>query len=203
MPSFRRIVAAAAVAGLACGVLLTLLQHVEIVPLIRQAEAFEAGGHDELPTLLSTLAANVLVATGFALLLAAAIAFKPGSGWRRGLAWGVAGFVAFFVAPSIGLPPELPGAEHAPLTNRQLWWVGTALFTAAGLWLAVFVGHAAARVAGLALIVAPHLLGAPGHTLHGGGVPAELAREFVRATYLVNALFWLALGALVGRLSTR
>jgi hypothetical protein len=34
-------------------------------------------------------------------------------------------------APAIGLPPELPGIEAAALQSRQLWWVATAVATAA------------------------------------------------------------------------
>ena len=197
---FARIARAGAIAGPACGALLTLLQQFEVVPLIRQAEAFEPGGAGHAPLLWATLAANVVLATGFALLLAAALAFDHAAGWRRGLIWGAAGYLAFFVAPALGLPPELPGAEVAPLGARQLWWAAAAAFCAAGLGLAIFARRAPLRVLGLFLIAAPHIAGAPAHSLHAGSLPPELHRAFVRATYLANGAFWLALGALVGQL---
>lgn len=194
---FGRLVFAAAFAGLAAGLLLTALQQVEIVPLLRQAEMFEQDPHHKSPVLLATIAANVVLATGFALLLAAAMSLRGMSGWRAGLLWGVAGYVVFFVAPSLGLPPELPGTLPAPLFDRQLWWVGAVASTAAGLWLAAFAQRPAWRVVGLALIALPHLIGAPRPVALGGTAPVELARQFVFATYLVNGLFWLTLGALL------
>jgi cobalt transporter subunit CbtA len=200
---FRQIAVIAAIAGLACGVLLTLLQQVEIVPLIRQAELFEKGAHGAPPGWLATLAANVVLATGFALLLAAAIVHRGTAGWRRGLLWGAAGYLAFFAAPALGLPPELPGAEHAALVNRQAWWIATAASSAGGLWIACFTKVHAVRALGIVLIVLPHLAGAPDHAIHGSSVPAELAAEFVRAAWLVNAMFWLALGTLTAALAAR
>ncbi len=138
------------------------------------------------------------MATGFALLLAAAISIRDQAGWRRGLLWGAAGYGVFFLAPALGLPPELPGTQSAPLFDRQLWWAGTAASSAIGLWLAAFARHGALRVLGLALIAAPQVVGAPQPLSHGATAPDELARDFLRASYFVNAIFWLALGALVG-----
>src|ERR1700745_2045609 len=55
--------------------------------------------------------------------------------WRTGLFWGLAGFATFTLAPGLGLPPELPGTEAAPLLQRQLWWVTTAAATGGGMAL--------------------------------------------------------------------
>ena len=57
--------------------------------------------------------------------------------WREGFLLGPGGFAAFVIAPSLGLPPELPGIP-APLTPRQLRSLATALATPIGLWLVVF-----------------------------------------------------------------
>ena len=63
-----------------------------------------------------TVLANVLTGVGFALVvLAAMVALlkrKPAAkiDWRYGLLWGAAGYVIFFLAPGLGLPPEIPGA---------------------------------------------------------------------------------------------
>jgi len=115
--------------------------------------------------------------------------------------WGVAGYLVFFVAPALGLPPELPGTEAAPLRDRQVWWTATVIFSAAGLGFAAFGKSIAVRALGLALIAAPHIVGAPVPAVHGGTAPPELVRAFTRAAYLANAAFWLALGALAGGFS--
>lgn len=154
----------------------------------------------EAPSLVLTAAANVVLATGFALLLAVAISLQERTGWRWGLAWGLAGYAAFFVAPAIGMPPELPGVDGGALHGRQLWWVATAASTAAGLALAVFAKHPALRIAGLAFIALPQFILAPQPHAHGGTAHAALSRDFVRAAYVANALFWLTLGAVAGAL---
>ena len=188
---------AAAPAGLLAGILLTALQLIEIVALLRAAEAFEPAGHGHAPSLLATAAANVTLATAFALLILAASSLRGGLDWRRGLLWGVAGYAVFFAAPALGLPPELPGSESAPLHARQIWWLGTVACTAGGLGLGAFGVRSWIRAAGVALLLMPHAIGAPASTGQSG-VPADLARQFFVSTAIVNAAFWLALGALAG-----
>lgn len=156
-----------------------------------------------------TVLANVLTATAFALLLLAAMAAVQS--WRgdvpaataQGLLWGVAGYLSFYVAPAIGLPPEIPGAQSAALEARQLWWTLTVGSTASGLALLSLV-RAPWRWAGLPLLVLPQLLGAPPHAgapfaAHGPVAAAELtliANQFLVATAVANALYWLTLGGL-------
>ena len=129
--------------------------------------------------------------------LAAAISIRGSADWRAGLLWGAAGYAVFFVAPSLGLPPELPGSLPGPLLDRQIWWLGTVACSAAGLWLAAFGRGATWRIAGLALIALPHLIGAPRPVALGGSAPEQLEHHFARATYVVNAVFWATLGVLV------
>ena len=211
---FKRIVAAAALAGALSGLLLTGVQQIEIAPLIRSAEAQEAAnaasGVDssglpahqaweprdgwERPT--ATAVANTVLATAYALLLAAALSVRRQSGARAGLAWGIAGYAVFFVAPALGIAPLLPGSDAAPLADRQMWWVGAVSCSAAGLWLTAFAKSPLPRIAGIALIVAPHVIGAP-QAPAGAPNDADAAREFIRATYLANAALWLALGTSV------
>jgi cobalt transporter subunit CbtA len=216
VPLFARIVAGAAIAGVVAGLLLTGLQQIEIAPMLRDAEVREAAAAREqqstthaadaphwapvngVEQLAATAIANVALGVGFALLLGAAMVLHGHSGWRPGLLWGLAGFAVLYVAPSLGLPPELPGADAAPLQARTMWWVGTVAASATGLWVVVFARSAALRIAGIALIVAPHLIGAPLPATNSGIVPAEAARRFVRAAALVNGAFWIALGVLLG-----
>ena len=93
-----------------------------------------------------TVAANILTAIGFALLLTGVYAIRGRQVmWREGLLWGLAGFVVFTAAPGLGLPPELPGMAVAELTARQTWWIATAAATAGGLCLLAFRPAAWAR----------------------------------------------------------
>ncbi|MBT4770405.1 MAG: cobalt transporter [Rhodospirillaceae bacterium] len=153
------------------------------------------GGSDRT---LITLLVNLVMATGFALLLCAAFALRGDGDARKGLLWGAAGFLVFNLAPALGLPPELPGAYAAPLFERQTWWLGTIIATGSGLGLITLRREHLARIAGLALLVTPHLIGAPQPETHGGNVPIELAHQFLIATLVTAGLFWLLLGALAG-----
>ncbi|QJQ01612.1 hypothetical protein C798_15625 [Herbaspirillum rubrisubalbicans Os34] len=146
-----------------------------------------------------TVLANVSMAVGFALMLVAAFALSGRTiSWRSGLLWGLAGYGVFFVAPSLGLPPEVPGTLAAPLHARQLWWVMTAAMTAASLGLFVFTRGWPYKLVGVLLLVVPHLVGAPQPEVHGSVAPEELAQAFIHATALANVVFWLALGGLTG-----
>lgn len=146
-----------------------------------------------------TVLANISMAIGFGLFLAAAIVISGKQvTWRSGLLWGVAGYLVFFVAPSLGLPPEVPGTMAAPLHARQLWWVMTAGMTAAGLGLGVYARHWALKLLGVVLLIVPHVIGAPHPAVHGSAAPEELAQAFIHATALANGLFWVTLGGLTG-----
>ena len=80
----------------------------------------------------------------------------------NGVLWGLAGFVAFQLAPAFGLPPELPGMPAADLVARQIWWWATALATGAGL-LRASPDSATGPAIGVAavLMLLPHIIGAP------------------------------------------
>ena len=183
--------------------MLTAIQQIQVEPLIRAAEAFEAAHDAGAPSIIATAVANIVLATAFALFLCAAMTLRPAAGWRAGIAWGLAGYVVFFVAPAIGLPPELPGTESAALHERQLWWAFVAANTAAGLALIVFCKATLLRALGVVVLVLPHVVGAPHPSLHASSVPADLAGAFVRASYVANAVFWLVLGTIAGFLMRR
>lgn len=148
---------------------------------------------------LFTALADVTMAVGFGLLLAVAFCLRgEKGGWRTGLLWGLAGYVVFFAAPSLGLHPEIPGTEAAPLADRQFWWSMTAALTAGGLSLLVFAKNWPLKVIGAVLLIVPHLIGAPQPEIHHSAAPIELAHAFIYATAIANAVFWLALGGLMG-----
>src|SRR5579864_2608386 len=158
MAIFPRLVCAALCAGLLAGIVAAAAHQVATVPLILAAERYEqqatvptADDHaragwepgNGIERTLYTLAADLLAAIGFALLLAAGLALRGGAvTWRDGLFWGLAGFAVFTLAPGLGLPPEIPGTAAAPLAARQLWWVATAVATGAGLALLVYTRRA-------------------------------------------------------------
>jgi len=215
MAVFRRLVFAALCAGLLSGVFATAAHQIGTVPAILEAELSEkpamsmAEGADQhagawepengVKRTGYTLLADVLTGTGFALLLAAGLALRGGEvTWRDGLFWGLAGFAAFTIAPSLGLPPQLPGTAAAPLLERQLWWISTAVLTGCGLALFAFTTRAPLTVIGAILIVLPHLYGAPRALEHTAAAPEALAHRFIVAATVTNFIFWMILGASTG-----
>jgi cobalt transporter subunit CbtA len=196
----RGLLLPALLAGAIAGLAATLLQQIFLAPLILQAEALEMAAHLHdaadagAARTAYTLLFNCLAMFGFALLLSACYALRGGVGWREGLLWGLAGFASFTLAPALGLPPELPGTQAAPLSTRQLWWLLATTATAAGLACMVFSRPLALRLLGMGLIVLPHLAGAP-HALQTSAVPAEMARRFALGSVAISALVWLILGA--------
>jgi cobalt transporter subunit CbtA len=152
-----------------------------------------------------TVLANVLGGIGFAFLLAA-VSVLSGIEItaRNGVIWGLGGFVALQLAPAFGLPPELPGMPAADLVARQVWWVGTALATGAGMLAIAKLRNGTGIVIAAVLILAPHVIGAPQLAgEHATSVPANLATSFAAATLGTGALFWLIAGPLFGWLNER
>ena len=219
----KRIARTAGFAGLLAAIVLTLLQSLWVGPLIQQAETYESAGHqheeaaaahqhehgaaaghshdgeawapeDGWQRHLSTGLSNLVVAVGFALMLAGLFTLRAPQKTWQGLLWGLAGFATFVLAPSAGLPPELPGTAAADLLLRQYWWAGTAASTAGGLALLVFARHGLLRVLGLVILAIPHLVGAPQPQVHASLAPEALEHQFILASLLTNAVFWSALG---------
>jgi len=148
--------------------------------------------------------ANLLSGFGFALILVAVSEFAGGiSSWRSGMLWGFAGFAVFTLAPGLGLPPELPAMPAADLGARQAWWVATVVATAIGLALIAFRGTVALSIVGVALIVAPHIVGAPQPESHTSPIPEGLHHQFVVASTVTNLVFWVLLGGIVGVVRSR
>ena len=209
MAVFRRLVFAALCAGLLSGIFATVAHQIATVPLILQAETYEKPSEHEhtrawepqngVERTAYTLLADILTGVGFALLLGAGLTLRGGEiGWRQGLLWGLAGFATFTIAPNLGFPPQLPGSQAAPLFDRQLWWVGTAVATGGALALIAFTTRARWALLATVLIVSPHLYGAPEPPEHIPAVPAALTHHFIITATVVNFLFWLILGAATG-----
>ncbi|HEV2547874.1 MAG TPA: CbtA family protein [Stellaceae bacterium] len=212
---FRRIFLTAFIAGIVAGLVSGTLHVAKLSPLIAAAETFEMRDHDadhesaawepasgwQRPG--ATLLADMVIACGFGLLLSAGFALREILAGRetdtvQGLLWGFAGFAAFSLAPALGLPPTLPGTAVADLVLRQSWWLGTALATASGLGLIAFGRGPAWRAAGIALLVLPHLVGAPLPAADAAGPSAQLGARFAAASLVIAAIFWAVLGSLGG-----
>ena len=209
----KSLLIAAAVTSLLAGLLLTLVQQLQIIPILEQAEQIEAQrhhDHDEtehehiwmpqqgMERHAFTALSNVLLALGFTLILAAAVQLtRRKLDWRQGLLWGLAGYAVFFLAPAFGMTPDLPGMDSADLEQRQLWWMMTSACTGLALALLVFKRSWMFRLAGLMVLALPHLIGAPQQSADAN-IPMDLLQAFLIASLIVNALFWLFLGGFYG-----
>ena len=220
---FQRIFLTALIAGAVAGLFTAGIQRIKIIPLIDQAEVYEAGephsgdagtGVTEawrpqagLERAAYTALADVLAGIGFAFLLTGAIALASLRGYavnaRRGVLWGAAGFMVFVVAPALGLPPLPPGVEAAALVDRQVWWIAAAITTAFGLGLIVFPRRLVYRVIGVGLLILPFTIGAPEPPEIAAKVPPILVAQFAVASLSAASLFWLLLGTISGWLYHR
>lgn len=222
-----RILIAGLLAGLFAGLITSVLQQALTVPIIHIAETFESGHHDHaapdaaaspdattghvhdssawapsegLERIAFTTLATVGACIGFAFILVAGmILLGEAPSARRGLIWGGCFFIAFSLAPALGLPPELPGMEAGALPFRQAWWFGTIATSLLGLWLILKVGKPIAIVIGAIVMIAPHLVGAPLSVVPmNSAVPPELSARFVVNAMVVAAAMWLMIGSLAG-----
>jgi len=221
-----RILAVGLLAGLIGGLALTAMQFWKVVPLIAAAEIYEeaaaehhhdaataAHAHDAawepapgLQRISLTFLANLIIAIGFGLVLSGGFALRqalggPSIGAGEGLLWGLAGFAAFALAPALGLPPEPPGMISADIVARQSWWLATALATCGGIALIALARRWPLWALGIVLLLLPHLIGAPARPEGHDAVPASIAAEFVAASLVTSAVFWIVLGTSAGWLN--
>jgi cobalt transporter subunit CbtA len=220
MAHVRRLLSAALVAGAISGLAAFGVQHIMVEPLLLKAEIYEdaarrtqaEGAHashewqpsDGFERTAFTCLSTVLTGVGYAaLLLGLAATLDVRLDLTRGAVAGVAAFACLSLAPALGLPPQLPGSAVADLQTRQLWWLGTVIATAIGLWL--FIDSRLGwlrRIAGVVAVLVPHLIGAP--VADGpSAVPVQLARQFAFASVASSAMFWLMVGTVSGYCAER
>ena len=163
---------------------------------------------DGTQRLFFSFIANVMAGIGFALMVLALMSQLQLQGIVRmslpkGLTWGVAGFLGFFLAPGIGMPPEIPGAVAAPIVSRQLWWILAVAGVSVGLLLLAYA-PVKWKAAGLLSVALPYLVSIP-HSdapMFSNPDPAvvnsltDLQQQFFIASGLSNFVFWLAIGAI-------
>jgi len=207
-----RVLIVGLLAGLVAGLAVAALQHVTTTPLIKAAEVYEAAQHkheaDEAPAAwepaegfertAATSVATVATAVGYALVLLALLllANEPIEP-KRAMAWGLCAFLATGLATGLGLAPQLPGAAETNLLTRQIWWIGTVASTGAGIYVVLRIDSIFAKIAGVVLIIAPHLIGAPQPARPESAVPAEFAARFASASLTLHAVTWILTALLV------
>lgn len=216
---FTKIVTSALIAGFGAGLFAALLQFAFVQPILLHAELFETGalthfgaepsaahvpregGIDFLRDGLSVVF-SALIYTGYALVAIAVMVFAEERGQpitaRNGLIWGVAGFITVILAPAFGLSPELPGMAAADVTARQIWWFATVVATGLGLWFIAFGKSWAVWGMAIALLAAPHVIGAPLPDVLTGPAPPELGAEFSARAIGNGLAVWTVLGLLLG-----
>lgn len=213
--TFRALFFAALIAGTVAGAVASVIQAAKMWPLIAAAELLEAAApphhdHGAVESVWSpegllrpalTVLFNIAAGLGFGLMLNALArlwTMRTGRPFTApdGVLWGAAGFAAFSLAPAFGLPPELPGMAGGELIERQIWWIATGCCTAGGIALLVWSPEFW-RTSGIALIVLPHLIGAP-HPDGHGAIPGEMAAAFASTSLVASAVFWVVLGWVSG-----
>ena len=138
---------------------------------------------DGLERIFYTTVTAILTGIGFALLLISGMIMRGEKiDTRRGLLWGAGGFIAFVLATSLGLPPELPGMITSDILARQTWWIATAVASIVGLWFLVFSEKIYYKIFAVIIALTPHLVGAPHpEVLSANGVPPQRSRTFTSA----------------------
>lgn len=165
------------------------------------AHHHQASGNDVQRNGLTALF-MLIVYTSYGLLLTAGFAFADSLGRKigpsEGMLWGIAGFVAFQLAPAMGLAPELPGTIAADLGARQIWWWSTVIGTGAGIALLAYGRKTWMFVLAGALLALPHVIGAPEPEGYFGTAPPEVAAAFAARVLGAALVVWTCLGWLAG-----
>jgi len=217
-PMFSRILTSALFAGAAAGLIAALLQLVFVQPVLLHAELYETGelvhfgaeavsahpelaGFDVMRDGLS-IVFTMLTYTGYALIMVALMSVAEGQGHvitaRTGLLWGLAGFITFHFAPGLTLAPEVPGVAAADVFERQIWWTATVAATGIAMWLIAFGGNTVSYLIAAALLLAPHLIGAPEPDTFSGPVPTEIGALFAARAFGVGMAAWALVGTFAG-----
>lgn len=220
---FSKLVVAALFGGGLAGLFGGILQRIFVQPVLLFAERYESGAIQHFGAGSSSsfaldygaldwvrdglsLSFSIVIYIGYALILVAAMGMAIQRGHiltvKKGMVWGVAGFVTFHLAPGFSLPPEVPGVAAADITPRQIWWFVTVAMTGAGLWLMAFQQSLKIHALAVVLLLLPHLVGAPMPDALAGSVPPEIASLFAARALGLGLLIWVWLGALTAHFMT-
>ncbi len=221
-----RVLFAAILAGFAAGLAMTTIQNWKTTPLILKAEAFEkanaeaAGEPKKAETAQATnppakpepwapsegferiaysVVADIIVAIGFALMLvAASLLTKIDITPQNGAYWGLLAFAVFNLIPASGLQPDLPAMPAADLLSRQIWWWSAVVAGIIGVGLIALRGGVLFSVIGVAIILVPHIIGAPQPESHETTIPVYLIQPYVANSMLMMAVTWVVAGITLG-----
>ena len=221
---FSRILSSALLAGAAAGLIAALLQLYFVQPILLHAELYESGdlvhfgsaskvaavqqvgGIDLVRDGLSVVF-TMLIYTGYGLILTALMSLAADGGAeinaRTGILWGLSGFIAVHFAPGLTLAPEVPGVAAADVYARQIWWFATAGAAIVAMWLIAFGRNWMSWGSAIALLIAPHVIGAPMPEVFSGPVPTELGALFAARAFGVGMAAWVVLGAFAGHFWAR
>lgn len=221
---FTRIITSALLAGAAAGFIASLLQLGFVQPVLLHAELYESGqlvhfgsnsvisAHQDVRGLEPlrdglSIAFTMAVYCGYALILVAAMALATERGAivsaRNGIIWGIAGFIAVHLAPGFTLAPEVPGVAAADVYERQIWWFATVAAAAIAMWLIAFGKNWPARGIAIALLLVPHIIGAPEPDIFTGPVPTEIGALFASRALGVGLAAWVLVGLFAGHFWSR
>ena len=213
---FARILVCALLSGAGAGLVAGILQWYFIQPILLHAELYETGltahfttqigssaippaRHLDLTRDSLSLILSMIINFGYALVLIPLMVTlsnaKPTA--VQGILWGLAGYMVVLLAPAFGLAPELPGVAAADVGQRQLWWFGTVAISATSIAMMIFGKNQIIQYLAGALLILPHLFGAPHPDTFIGSAPPELAALFVSRVLGVGLISWLALGLMI------
>ncbi len=213
----KHILTSAVFAGIVAGIFAAIINLWAVIPMVMEGELYESGDRVHFaadgspqsdagsPSILEEPSRHIMPAafsvvtfTGYAFLMIAGIALAERYGHRlslrQGLIWGLCGFITFQLAPAMGMPPQLPATPGPEVEPRQLWWLMTVICTAAALGLIAFGRNPMMFVGAGALLLAPHIIGAPRLDTYFGFAAPELAAHFVGSSLAATALTWSVLG---------
>ncbi|NRA54519.1 MAG: CbtA family protein [Gammaproteobacteria bacterium] len=150
--------------------------------------------------------ANILAAIGFSSIFLVVMSQlvlrkKLELNVKVGVLSGLLAYAVFFVIPSLGLPPEIPGSSADLLKNRQSWWL-MAVVGGAFAALVIIFAPLKYKALGLISVAVPFIIGAPHYDgpMFNHPDPQAVAslealhQQFIVATGLSNLIFWLVLG---------
>lgn len=221
------------IAGALTGLVVALLQILLLQPLIVEAERYETGalkldaaaqeatasageqattddpGAPDFQLARNLLTVGLLAITwsGFGLIvgaldrLVAHVSNRPREKWFPICA---AGFAAFVVAPTVGLPPELPGMPAAELGARQIWWGFAAAATFVAAMMLLISRSPWVWLASIVLMAVPHVVGAPQLTdVQLPIVPPDLAAIYASRAIAIGFIGWGALSVAMSVIDAR
>lgn len=213
-----RFLISALMAGACAGLIAGILQLIFVQPVLLHAELYEGGdlvhfgaeavsAHPDLPGFDAvrdglSIIFTMLIYTGYALMMIAAMGLAEERGAqitaRTGVIWGIAGFVAFHMAPGFTLAPEVPGVAAADVGARQVWWFATVGAAAVAMWLLAFGQNWMLWGVAVMLLAAPHVIGAPEPDVFTGPVPTEIGALFAARALGIGLAAWALLGMFAG-----